>query len=158
MPITAHVRVTKDTEIPDGSVSEGTLESMRNAGGAGFERAMSLVPYGATGDLQRSGFEPEAYGTESSPAIRWGFHAPHALPVEYGSRPHWIPDYAMPGLKKWARLVLGDEGAAHAVRWKIFHEGTDPQPFVRPGILVQRVMLEGTGIASYVVKQWRRKL
>lgn len=51
--------------------------------------------------------------------------------VEYGTSPHFPP---ISPLKKWSRRVLGNEGAAYAVRNKISKQGTPAQPFFRPAL------------------------
>lgn len=146
MPARVRTRVTKNHRV-SGDIEPGTKEAMQNAADAGFEVTETLVPYGATGELQAGLHEPEETPNGN---IEWGSSAPHTLPVEYGSRPHWIPMSAMEGLKYWARLVLGDEDAAWAVRQKIAQFGTQPQPFIRPGVERMRAVLRGTGVATYV--------
>jgi hypothetical protein len=52
--------------------------------------------------------------------------------IEYGKVPG---TYVNPEeLKEWCRLKLGDESLAGAIAQKIYEEGTDPQPFIRPTI------------------------
>lgn len=147
MPAKVRTRVTKNHRV-SGDIDPALQEAMMDASRAGFETSMSLVPYGATGELQRGMHEPEV--EPSSGNVVWGSSAPHTLPVEYGSVPHWIPLSAMDGLKRWARLVLGDEDAAWAVRQKIAQHGTQPQPFIRPGVERMRARLKGTGVATYI--------
>lgn len=65
-----------------------------------------------------------------------GFSAPHASPVEFGTMPHFPPVEPLIG---WAQRKLGlrpDEAkrVGHAIAWKIFRHGTDPQPYFRPAI------------------------
>lgn len=62
------------------------------------------------------------------------YDAPHAKPIEYGSRPHMPPRGV---LVNWARRKLGLSKkeaikAANRIRWKIFMKGTEAQPFLRP--------------------------
>ena len=47
--------------------------------------------------------------------------AEHALYTFYGTRPHWAP---IEPLKEWARVKLGDEGAAYAIQKSIARYGT----------------------------------
>jgi len=83
-----------------------------------------------TGELAGSGH------VEHLGKAKWAviYDAPHAKPIEYGSRPHMPP----PGvLVKWAMRKLGLSKkeaikVANRVRWKIFHKGTEAQPFLRP--------------------------
>lgn len=62
------------------------------------------------------------------PSVKGIVHSggvPYALPVELGRRPgKWPP---IGPLKRWAHLVLGDEGAAWAVAAKIFKKGIRPR-------------------------------
>lgn len=97
----------------------------------------------ATGELLNSGVPPHE---TADGAIVWGYTAPHAIYVERGTKPHWVP---IEPLLRWARIVLGDEGAAYAVQRKIAVEGTDPQPFVFPGWKRMRQRLRRDGIAKY---------
>lgn len=149
MPASVHVRVPKMHRLSDGTISQGVSDAIMDAADAGHSRAIELVPYGVSGDLQR-GLINNGPTRQSDGSVTWGSSAPYTLPVEYGSRPHWIPINAMPGLEQWARIVLGDEGAAWAVRHKIAMQGTDPQPFIRPGVERMRSVLRGTGIATYI--------
>ena len=64
------------------------------------------------------------------------FDAPHAAAIEFGTDPHFPPVEPLIG---WAHRKLGlsikeAKKAGNAIAWKIFHEGTDPQPFFRPAI------------------------
>ena len=75
---------------------------------------------------------------ESDGSWFWAYDAPHTLPVEYGSRPHWAP---LQALLDWGRRVLGSEEAGKRVWYHIAHHGTQPHPFVRPGMRRQRAHL-----------------
>jgi hypothetical protein len=144
--IEVKTRVTKFHRVddsPDGAVVDGTKSAMKEAAGAGFQKSQDLVPTD-TSELLMSGIPP--YEDERGNIV-WAYDAPHTLPVEYGSRPHWVPIEPLLG---WARRVLGDESAAYAVRQKIANVGTDPQPFVRPGVHLQRLVLKGTGVATHI--------
>ena len=60
-----------------------------------------------------------------------GSNAPHAAPVNDGSRPHYPPVAAIEG---WVTRKLGvpkkeAHGVARAICWKIYQEGTPPQPY-----------------------------
>jgi len=55
--------------------------------------------------------------------------AEYSEAIEYGTKPFYAP---IEPLKGWARRVLGDEGAAYAVRAKIAKFGITAQPFMRP--------------------------
>ena len=119
---------------------------MRDAADAGFAVSQDEVSHGATSGLSMSGVPPQWVGN----SIVWGYTADYAEYVEKGTRPHWIPLRAMPELKRWARRVLGNEGAAWAVRSKIAQEGTEAQPFVQPGIDAMKRHLRQTGIVAYI--------
>ncbi len=74
-------------------------------------------------------------------ALEVVFDAPHSAAIEFGSDPHFPPVEPLIG---WARRKLGlsekeAKKAGHAIAWKIFHHGTDPQPFFRPAIDQTRV-------------------
>jgi len=127
-------------------VSRGVRRSMEEAADAGFDVAWDEAPSGGTNTLKHSGVQPTWQGNE----LVWGFTADHARYVEEGTSPHWIPVNAMPELKVWARRVLGDEGAAWAVRQKIAREGTDAQRFLAAGVAEQRRVLKQQGIADKV--------
>lgn len=52
--------------------------------------------------------------------------------IEYGKVPG--TRISPEELKEWCRIKLGDESLAGAVAQKIYEEGTEPQPFIRPVI------------------------
>ena len=69
-----------------------------------------------------------------------GYTAPYAKCVEFGTAPHFPPPDA---IREWARLKLGLRGkelerATKAICWKIYHYGTEPQPFLRPAVEMAR--------------------
>jgi len=55
----------------------------------------------------------------------------YGIDVEYGTKPHYVPISPLLG---WAGRVLGDKGAAYAVRAKISKYGTPAQPFFIPAL------------------------
>jgi len=64
------------------------------------------------------------------------YDAPHAFPVEYGSKPHFPPIGA---IQKWVERKLGVKGKkSHSIAWaiakKMEKKGTEPRPFIRPSI------------------------
>jgi hypothetical protein len=134
------------------NVRQGVRRGMERAADAGFAVAWDEAPSGATNTLKHSGKEPAWMGD----TLLWGFTADHARYVEEGTAPHWIPVSAMPELKLWARRVLGDEGAAWAVRRGIAREGTKAQPFVEKGLEEQQLVLKDAGIADQVDNEFRR--
>lgn len=71
---------------------------------------------------------PSAPGAKSyvlADGVDYGIH------VEFGTSPHYV---SATHLKKWAKRVLGNEGAAFAVAKKIAMKGTEAQPWMRPAL------------------------
>jgi len=65
----------------------------------------------------------------------------YAFPVEIGRQPGtWVP---IEPLKRWARLVLGDEGAAYAVRAKIYSKGIKGRFMFARGWMEARPLVKG---------------
>lgn len=129
------------------AVRDGTERAMLDAGQAGLNRALSEVPHGATSGLAQSAFGPDVADDGS---VIWGFAAEYAEHVEFGTRPHFPP---VDALKRWARRVLGDEGAAWPVAKKIAEKGTPAQPYVRPGIDATKAFLRQTGLKAYIEEE-----
>ena len=84
---------------------------------------------------------------------------PYAAAVEFGRKagkmPPWGPGTA---LRRWARLVLRDEGAAFLVARKIGRHGTTPQPFLEPALRVKRGAIRRlfNKALTAMEKQWDR--
>ncbi len=62
--------------------------------------------------------------------------APHASPVEFGSRPHWPPYEPLIG---WAERVLSlsrkdAREAAYFIMLRIHARGTEQRPYLRPAV------------------------
>jgi hypothetical protein len=127
-------------------VKRGVRSGMEEAADAGFAVSFDEAPPGATNTLKHSGVQPTWEGN----TLVWGFTADHARFVEEGTSPHWIPVDAMDEVEVWARRVLGNEGAAWAVRQTIAEQGTQAQEFVAKGIAEQQRVLEQRGIADKV--------
>jgi len=94
----------------------------------------SIVSNGTsdTGSLLQSGVPPHWEGNK----IVFGYSAPHAVHIEYGTLPHWVPIEPLIG---WSERKLGlpkpeATSAAYAIRAKIAKEGQMPQPFLRVGV------------------------
>lgn len=79
-----------------------------------------FTPVGVSGLLRGSIFT-EITGVRANLTGVIATSSIYGEPVELGSKPHWAP---IGPLKLWALRVLGDEGAAYAVRWKIKQKGT----------------------------------
>lgn len=138
--IGARVRVRTNRDAA-GAVRDGVREALSAAADEGFAVSQREVPHGATSGLANSGVPP---AEQADGSIVWGYSAPYARDVEEGTPPHLAPFRA---IRKWARRVLGDERAAGGVWRKIAREGTDPQPYVQPGIdaMVATIRTHGLG-------------
>lgn len=117
-------------------------------------KAVQLVPKGAS----EPGLDKSIHGK----ATREGFiiraravcQNQHGAYIEFGTGPaaghaQYMPPKGV--LRQWIRRVLGigdekaiDEAEA-AIRWKIYHKGTRPQPFMKPAF-------------DHVAKQWKGRL
>lgn len=168
MPVKIRSRVTN---LPDhsGAIEDGVREASMFASGAGFQHSQLIVPK-SSGELQNSGIPPTE---QPDGSIIWGYTAPHTLPVEFGSVPHWPP---IEPLIKWARRNLtggqgfgqqeithwgsrssDPESAAYAIQRKIAEEGTQPQPFVRPGFRVMKNVLRNSGFGRFIKSEVIRR-
>ncbi|WOI85993.1 HK97 gp10 family phage protein [Rhodococcus qingshengii] len=82
------------------------------------------VHVGVTGDARNS-IRADVTGLTGTV----GPTAKYALPLETGSRPHWVSIKNGSSLKKWADI----KGIpARAVQLSIARKGTKPHPFVKP--------------------------
>ena len=79
--------------------------------------------------------------------------APHILPLEHGSRPHWAP---ISPLKRWARVKLGNERLAYAVQWAIARKGTQGAHMFRDAHAEQKPKIQR--ILEQAVERWRRRI
>ena len=143
MEISTAVGIDRDAS---GAVERATERLLLDAADAGFQKSQEAVPVDQATLLQ-SGVPPTVTRDGS---VVWGYNAKHALPVEEGSEPHWPP---IDPLRGWARRVLGDESAAYAVQQKIAEEGTDAQPYARPGAEVMKAHLRGGRITKYIEEE-----
>lgn len=143
--IGTETRVKKQTNGSAG-LKEGISEALRDAADSGFERSQELIAQQSvdTGRLLQSGVPPKLMADGS---IQWGYLAPYSRYVEFGTEPHYPP---IEPLKGWARRVLGDESAAYAIQRKIAQEGTQAQPFFRPGVETMRTRLRALNVESRV--------
>jgi len=138
------IAADSETDRPDDvadRLGAGVRAAFRDAARAGFRVSQEEVPT-ANGTLQISGDI-----SETPEAVVFGYRAPYAPFVEFGTDPHYPP---IEPLKQWAGIVLGDRSAAYAVQEKIGQEGTDPQPFVRPGRDAAFRHLRRQGLIDYV--------
>jgi hypothetical protein len=121
------------------AVADGTRAAILEAAQAGFAESQAEVPE-ATGALKQSGEL-----VETPQGGRWTYDSEYAPYVEGGTEPHYPP---IEPLKEWAAIVLGDESAAYGVQEKIAQEGTDPQPFLRPGFQRMATELKRRGVST----------
>ncbi len=140
-------KVTKNIDVSR-AVNQGVKEGLEDAADVGFEASQRDVPHGADSFLANSGFVPEWRDNE----LVWGYTADYAKFVEEGTAPHFPP---IEPLKKWARRVLGDEGAAYAVQKKIGEKGTEPKKFVHEGAQAQRRYATKLGLDTYIQREIR---
>lgn len=144
MGIGTDVDVNRQAGLAE-DIEQGVINGLLNAADAGFEESQDRVAVD-TGDLRFSGVAPEWTGE----AVVWGYTAPHADDVERGTPPHHVP---VEDLRTWARRVLGNEDLAGPVSDKIAEEGTDPQPFVEPGVTRMQRRLDQTGLKAWIQRE-----
>lgn len=132
-------------------LAQGVRDSMMTAADAGFAKSQAEVPVGATSGLKQSGVAPQWDGD----ALVWGYTSEYAEWVEDGTDPR--DRFPLKGggegtesIQLWARRVLGDESLWYPVARKIKEEGTDPQPFVEPGIKEMRRYLRQNSLSDRV--------
>jgi len=139
------LEVTSDAPDDVGdAVADGTRAAILEAVQAGFAKSQAEVPE-ATGALRESGEL-----VETPQGARFTYDSEYARYVEGGTEPHYPP---IEPLKRWAGRVLGDESIAYALQKKIGEEGTEPQPFVRPGIEAMKRRLRREGISPYIEEE-----
>lgn len=99
-----------------------------------FQRSQELIAAGPIneGNLLGSG---NSYRPDDLTGFV-GYTAPYAKAVEFGTSPHFPPPDA---IREWARNKLQLRGkelerATQAICWKIYHYGTEPQPYLRPAV------------------------
>jgi len=103
-----------------------------------------------------------------------GTNVAYAAPVEYGSRPHWVP---IGPLIRWVHLkklagtysirtkrrlgaaaqrVTEDRQVAHMIQWAIARRGTRAQPFMEPAFRnnIGRIQRLLGGAVAHVVRKW----
>jgi hypothetical protein len=125
------------------AVIDAHEQRIKDAGDKGFAVSQERVPQDR-GTLQQSGFPTERRARDT---WAFGYTAPYAAPVEFGTDPFWPP--AAP-LVEWARRIGKDPGFGYAVQHKIAQEGIDAQPYVRPGADVARDFLRSEGLERYL--------
>lgn len=114
----------------------------QDAASKGFAFSQEVVPEDR-GNLRRSGFPPEIRGDR----VVWGYTAPYAEPMEYGTDPFYPP---IQPLLEWSERVTGDTGLGwYVARQKIPEEGIDAQPYLRPSANVAERWLNSHDFTDY---------
>ena len=108
--------------MPSRHIPEAVSDSMER-GGRTFVRVAQQRARVRTGFMRSSVF----FKREGLVKIKVGAKAPHARFNEYGTRPHIIA----PKTRRVLRFVKG--GRTVFAR-RVFHPGTKPRPFIRPGL------------------------
>jgi hypothetical protein len=144
MVINVSTKRTLNTNASE-ALRDAQRKRMLDAMDRGFAEGQDRVPVSG-GSLLQSGYEP----TWDGDTLHFGWRADHAEPQEFGSRPHWAP---IKPLLKWSRRVLGDESAAYAVQKKIAEQGTEAQPFARPGRDAAKRYYGGHPLSEYLSRR-----
>lgn len=133
--------VTKDA---GSAIQKGTKRYLRDGADVGFAHSQELVPEDR-GTLRQSGYPPE--WTQDG-AIRWGYRASHAMPIEKGTDPFYPP---IQPLLEWSQRVSGGTGLGwYVARIKIPNEGIDAQPFAQPGAEKQKQWYDANEVGRYI--------
>lgn len=145
------VRVNKDAAA---ALDRGVRRYLLDGAQKGFNVSQEEVPHGATSFLATQSAQEPTVRRDGS--VWWGYLADYAADVEEGQDPHRIPDSEMPALIRWAKRILGDARAAYPVRRKIELDGTDPQPYVAPGIKAMRDWFNARDGTVYIEEELGR--
>jgi len=142
MRTSVRLRVDKDAA---GALDRGMRRYRLDGAQKGFNVSQEHVPHGATSFLaNQSAQEPTVMDDGT---VWWGYLADYAKDVEEGTPPHIAPFDA---IERWARRVLGSEAAAGGVWRNIAREGTDPQPYVEPGVKAMRDWFRAQDATTYI--------
>jgi len=134
-----------------GNASEAVKQAERNyrrdAASKGFAFSQEVVPQDR-GTLLQSGFSPEI----RADSVVWGYTAPQAAPMEYGTDPFYPP---VEPLLEWSRRVSGDEGLGwYVAREKIPKEGIDAHPYLRPSAEIAEQWLQSHDFSDYFEREF----
>jgi hypothetical protein len=126
------------------AIDRGVRKWLQDAAAFAFAQSQELVPQDR-GTLLQSGFAPEE---TSDGAIRWGYRANHAAPMEFGTEPYYPP---LQPLLEWSERVTGSKGLGfYVARQKIPTEGIDAQPYVRPAAEKQEQWYEANDVQEFI--------
>jgi len=129
------------------AVRKGVRKWMRDGAAAGFNFSQEVVPQdrGAGGGLLGTGVSPQF---RSDGSIEWGYTAPYAPHIEFGTDPFHPP---VRPLVEWAERVANDPGLGYYVaNVKIPEEGIDAQPYARPGKEEQKRWYSSHSVGPYI--------
>lgn len=148
--LSTNVRVRTNRNTSD-ALQRATDRYALDGAQKGFNVSQERVPHGATSFLaNQSAVEPTRL---EDGTVVWGYNAEYAEDVEEGTPPHIAP---IDAIRKWARRVLGSEGAAGAVWRKIARVGTEAQPYVEPGVKAMREWFGATSPGDYLREELGR--
>lgn len=125
--------VEVDFENVSTQIEDEVRSLVEDANDRAFEVSQDKVP-SDRGTLRMSGIPP----TWANDSIQWGYNAPYARHVEFGTGPFTPP---LKPLEEWGERVLGSKDAGRRVWAKIREEGIRPQPYLRPAIQELRFAL-----------------
>jgi len=146
MPINVSVDVPTRKDASS-AISKGVKQWLEDGAAAGFAQSQELVPQDR-GTLLQSGFPPE---WTSDGAIRWGYRANHAKPMEFGTEPFQPP---VEPLLEWSQRVSGGTGLGwYVATVKIPEEGISAQPYARPGKRKQEQWYDARDVGRYIEDQ-----
>lgn len=129
-------RITKRLDELKPVLDENLFDAFEQTAQEIRDRARSLAPVGATGNLRR---RTRVVPQRPRLTVRVRF-APHAHLVERGRQPGRMPPAAR--LEAWAKL-RGLEGKEYVLARAIAAKGTRAHPFVSPALVGARAALNG---------------
>ena len=148
------IQIDVDIDVQDrigSKAKRGVEKYLLDGAQVGQNRAMEEVAEDrGTLRMSLAQFVPELRGQE----VVWGTQdAPHALPIERGTRGFYPP---LQPLLEWSKRVTGDTGLGYYVaRVKIPEEGIDANPFLEPGAEAQASWYSRKDISEYIQDELR---
>ena len=126
-------------------VADAQHNRLRDARDKGFAFSQEVVPEDR-GTLRQRGF---ATVDRTDGSYIWGYAAPQAAPMEFGTEPGHTPP--LQPLLEWSERVSDGPGLGYYVALeKIPREGVSAQPFVRPGAEVSKRFLRNHSLNDYL--------